>query len=693
MAKTRIGPLKDDATFFLTRRLLTNPSEIKEPYRQHAWVYAAVNARAQALVSAPYQVMTGDLNDPNEDGKPVSRNHPWQRPFDRPNPMLASSQLIEGTEIFMCLRGEAFWLFTSELDGTYTPGNPPREIWFLEPDCMEEEVKNGVIIGWWYVTGGQRIAIPVHRVAHFKLFNPYNRYRGLSPLSAAMLGIRIDHKSASFSEALMDNGADPGGVLTSDVDLGEEQITALRQEWNAMHQGAMNRGKVAVLSGGVQYKQLEISAKEMEFLEQRRWTREEILAVFQVPKQAVGLIDDVNRATASVVKREWWQNVLVPRLKYNWQILYLSLFVHVDGMWVMSDLSKVEALQQDFNEKLDQAKKMKELGYGLNAINERLELGMEDVPWGDEPLTNEGQVPIMFLYENPGGVQEEDDEAIDVDAEVVEEDKEPKKKPKPEKKLKKALTHEQWIARELREFWHPSEATFRESWNQYLGRMRSRVTGRIDTWEFSASRTGFNELLPNARVWTGTARAEVNPALYSTTRNTLGRLRQELGGFSHISPSYRDLWIQQEQARSRVRFTSLSARDRNKLLDHLLHSAEDGRINDASSARSAINDWFDKQQSGRSKVIARTETGQLSNSLRYRAMRVEGVKRHTWITQADDLVRPTGEEKPGVPNHRRLHGVTRRVGSKFPNGLLYPMQRGAKKGEVIGCRCMARPEK
>jgi phage portal protein BeeE len=54
--------------------------------------------------------------------------------------------------------------------------------------------------------------------------------------------------------------------------------------WNNKNRGVNNSHKTAVLTGGLKYQGIAISQKEMEMVEQRRFTRDEILAIFKVPK-------------------------------------------------------------------------------------------------------------------------------------------------------------------------------------------------------------------------------------------------------------------------------------------------------------------------------------------------------------------------------------------------------------------------
>ena len=397
-----------DRTFFLPLRLRLGDSSMEEPYAQHAWVYGAVSAKASNIAGVPFVVY--EVSPDEKEIRPVNRDHLLQKLFLSPNPNFSQADFFEGISILLDLYGEAIILLIGNLSGGYKVGEIPREMWLLPPDVMTEIVKKGVIVAWEVETeGGRKEIIEADRVIHIKEFNPYDRHRGLGPMQAATLGARTDRKIGQLTEALMDNGADPGGVLHTEGDLDDDEIKRIKSEWYDQHRGILKRGRLAILKGGLKYQQITFNARDMEFPKLREWSREEILAVFHTPKLEVGLIDDVNRATAQVTKKLFWQNVLVPRLNKIVHGFWRALFKPINeasgkstvlrGRFV---LETVDALRPEFSEQLDHAIKLKALGYALNQIKDRLNLGMPDVPWGNEPLSETKLVPIMELYKSPG---------------------------------------------------------------------------------------------------------------------------------------------------------------------------------------------------------------------------------------------------------------------------------------------------
>jgi phage portal protein BeeE len=73
----------------------------------------------------------------------------------------------------------------------------------------------------------------------FAEFNPYERYpyitRGYSPIQAIAMTIRGEKEIEDWNYSLLTNDVPPGMVLTTDQPLTEEQVKAIKSNWEANH--------------------------------------------------------------------------------------------------------------------------------------------------------------------------------------------------------------------------------------------------------------------------------------------------------------------------------------------------------------------------------------------------------------------------------------------------------------------------
>jgi SPP1 gp7 family putative phage head morphogenesis protein len=94
----------------------------------------------------------------------------------------------------------------------------------------------------------------------------------------------------------------------------EAEWERLKSTWEQRHQGALNAGRIAVLWGDMEWEQAEISAREMQLIEQRRMLRDDLIGTFGVPKSVMGISEDVNRANADAGYFVYAKEVITPRL-------------------------------------------------------------------------------------------------------------------------------------------------------------------------------------------------------------------------------------------------------------------------------------------------------------------------------------------------------------------------------------------
>lgn len=353
----------------------------QEPYKEHAWVHGAVESVALNISQTPFTWKN------SRDKKAAERtSNKWLTLFEKPNQDMGHQQLMEATVTYLLLFGECMWV----LDRA-NPTDMPTEIMPFDGTVFEPVLNKAQKLIGWKTNGvgenGEKKSIPFKRweVCHFKLFNPYDPIRGLSPISAAQLGIDQDQLASQYNKAFFSNSALPGGVIEIDDSLTDEQFNRMLAQFREHHQGVNKAHTLALLEGGAKYKQLAISQKDMEFLNQKKWNRDEVLACFKVPKLELGVWDDVNFAVAKVQAREFWVKTLVPKMKLIEWVLWSQLFsvTGTGNIYAEFDLSDVEALQGDMVEKVEMAFKLWQMGYSANALNKRFKLGLEEMPNGN----------------------------------------------------------------------------------------------------------------------------------------------------------------------------------------------------------------------------------------------------------------------------------------------------------------------
>ena len=227
------------------------------------------------------------------------------------NPLMTFYDLIEATQIYLELVGEGYWLVLKD-------GTTPRELWPLRPDWVKViPSKETIIDSYVYTPGGndvEKVTIPREDIIPFKYFNPQHIFRGKGSIQAAAMAIDIQDFSQQWNRNFFFNSALPGLVFTTDKAVSDSTVKRFMQQWQATYQGRNNPHKIAFLGGGFKAEKLSINAKDMDFAEQQKMMRDDILAVFKVPKTVLGLTDDVNRANAEATTKAFMERVITPRM-------------------------------------------------------------------------------------------------------------------------------------------------------------------------------------------------------------------------------------------------------------------------------------------------------------------------------------------------------------------------------------------
>ncbi len=369
-------------------------SRTRDPFNNHVWVYAAVMAIASNISQVPFKVYTEDAQTPvrpNIDRTPRSGrrrralhmfhnqkmrkcglrirgavenfDHPIASVLHTPNPLMSQSQLFEMISMWMALRGACFLLKTNESGQAVGPGQMPTYLWPMNPDLFDPIVEGGEFIGWRIQIpyndpatgkrGGSMIEVARDEVIWFRYPDPKDPLGWVSPITAAASGIMMDMAAIAYNRAVLMNGAKPGGLLLHEDDVDEKEEEKLRKYWAGRHEGPQNANKIAILTGAFKYVDIGLGPKDMQYLEQRKWDREEIFAALRVPKSALSLTEGNNYATQLSQDRNFWTINLIPQMLMYEGVLDRSLFYgETDNTFGAFDYSSVEALRAGLDERV-----------------------------------------------------------------------------------------------------------------------------------------------------------------------------------------------------------------------------------------------------------------------------------------------------------------------------------------------------
>lgn len=378
-ATAQVDPVKGYQAILEKNRVSLPPMLQTQDYvaAYSSWAFACASLISVSMAAIDLKMFYGrDQVD----------EHPLLSMLARPNPLMTGVEFTELTALYLELAGEAFWLFER------TPLKVPVEAWpvlpwnvELVPDKSTGLLKSYKIRG----AAGSTIEVPPEDVLHYKQLNPLNPWRGISTIQAAAVAIDTDRYAAKFGMRFFENSAIPAGVLETQGWIDDDTRTELEDRWAKGHKGVDRAYRMAVLQQGLTYKPLGISQKDAEFLELRRYNRDEIMAIFGIPKAAVGLVEDVNRANAETGEYVLTKHIVKPRLKKIEARLNQFLVPQYDARLKVTFDDPVPDDEERRVRKTDVM-----LMRGVYTINEvRAEEGRAPLPGCDVPLIPLNYVP------------------------------------------------------------------------------------------------------------------------------------------------------------------------------------------------------------------------------------------------------------------------------------------------------------
>lgn len=262
----------------------------------------------------------------NELAGALVTDHLALRIWNKPNDFFTRNELVESGQQHQDLAGET-WLVVERYEGTALP----RHLWLVRPDRMEPVPSPTEYLAGYVYKGprGERVPLDLDEVIFMRTPDPDDPFRGLGPVPSILPDIASSRAAADYLKAFFLNSAEPGGVIEVPTELSDPQFTKLRTRWNEQHKGVSRAHRVAILEYG-KWVDRKYTHKDMELGSLRTVTRDVIMEAYGVSKFALGIVDDVNRATADAAKAWFGEQLTVPRLN-RWRAALNADFLPMFG--------------------------------------------------------------------------------------------------------------------------------------------------------------------------------------------------------------------------------------------------------------------------------------------------------------------------------------------------------------------------
>lgn len=197
--------------------------------------------------------------------------------LSQPDRTMTRHEMISSTLLSMLMHGNAFWLL-----GDRDALGYPRQAVLLATDAVTVQA-NGALVT--YRVGGQ--VYTDEDILHFRGLQMPGSPMGMSVLEHHRRTLGLAIAGEDCASEVYNAGGLPVGVLEADVEMSKNEAEQLKNQFISANGGRSRTP--AVLAGGIKFKPLSFNPKDLELIEARQYSAQQVCTIFGVPAFLAGV--------------------------------------------------------------------------------------------------------------------------------------------------------------------------------------------------------------------------------------------------------------------------------------------------------------------------------------------------------------------------------------------------------------------
>jgi HK97 family phage portal protein len=297
-------------------------------------------------------------------------------------------------------------------------GGRTVELWPISPDRLHP-VPSRDVTEWmagFALDESTTVSFEPEDIIHHKFFNPANPLLGIGPLQAAAKAVDTDVDQQNWNKSAMQNRGVIDGVMTFDREFSnQDEASAIADKLNERYAGPANARRIGVVGSNAKYNRLALTPVELDFMESRKFNREEIFIIFGVPPQYAGVQESSTYNNYATSEQVFWFSTIIPILDDLSDTFNFSFRDELgDTEQITYDVSNINAIRSALLDKTETAQKMFEMGVPFEQLNEVFSFGFEEFEgWGQSNVavkTDNVQQQRKFTLIEKRDIRSEQDE-------------------------------------------------------------------------------------------------------------------------------------------------------------------------------------------------------------------------------------------------------------------------------------------
>lgn len=257
---------------------------------QLSTVFGCVRVLSESVGMLPCK-----LFEQKENGKQIAFNHKVNRLLSvAPNNYMTAQEFWELLIACLCLRGN-FYAYKVKVMGEVV------ELLPMDPGAVTPKLNSNHEPEYQVVfRDGRTDTLSQDDIWHVRTLT-LDGLIGLNPVAYARQAIALGLATEEHGANLFKNGAVSTGVLQTPESLSDQAFDRLKTQFEENHQGMANAHKPMILEMGLDWKPISLNAEDSQFLETRKFQRDEICAIYRVPPH---LVANLEKATFSNIEHQ-----------------------------------------------------------------------------------------------------------------------------------------------------------------------------------------------------------------------------------------------------------------------------------------------------------------------------------------------------------------------------------------------------
>lgn len=680
-----------------------------EGYQKNVVVYRCIHEIASAVATIPFLLFKGKGKKRQE-----IEDHPFLTLLAKPNPLQSGEAFLEAYTAFLMISGNSY------LEAAGPGGKRIDELWTMRPDRVTIMPGAFGLPGSFVYKFNQKEKVfpvdPVNgtsQVLHTYLFHPLNDWYGMSPIESALVGVDQHNESGKWNLALLQNGGRPSGALVATVGdknpggkLSEDQYTRLKSEIEERYTGSRNAGRPMLIEGGLDWKEMSLTPKEMDWIQGKNTSARDIALAFGVPPMLLAIPGDNTYSNYKEARLAFYEATVLPlRKKLRGELQGFVAPSFGDDLYLDDDLDTVDALAPKRDAIWDRVTKATFL-----TVNQKLAaVGYEPLNYGDVVLVPTTMTTLENLLAEPNPTatpgagmdpnnpdedaedtsDEGDNDALEEDSPAGNEVEDSGKSARIQSKVFNLHTDEQ-KARELKAV-NRMRAGFQKKFHSQL-----HAVFKLEGAHVAAAVDGLGQQA--AEIAATHAIAGGSKQMESVLRGNLKGIMKAFG--DRVTQAMKSDGMPIETKESDIRFQQfyqdwidehlknlvedLEGTSKEQILKKIRSAFEESQAEGEPVADLAdqLQEVYDGWSESRAMNIARTETTGASSAASQGAAKATGIPglRKEWIDTNDDRTRESHKIESQIVG----------IEDKFKVGsdeLDHPGDPDGSPEEICNCRC------